>query len=260
MDATANALGSRSDVWGFSGGAQVSLAPHWRLGFAGGYESVDLQSGAFASGEGTRVHAGTALKYIDGAFSLTGTVSGGLSDYDTERRFNFGGFAGMASGRQDVDYVSGALQASYVESFGSVYVKPLMEGRITRLEGEGFEETGGGGAGLRVNGFSETFVSVSPALEIGANHAMGSGMTWRPYVRGGVSWRSEDVLVVGAGFSAAPGSGFLVATEVDDLLGEVSAGFDVISAGGGVLRLEGDGRFGETSESYGASLKGSLPF
>lgn len=260
MDATANALGSRSEVWGFSGGAQVSLAPRWRLGFAGGYESVDLQSGAFASGDGTRVHAGTALKYIDGAFSLTGTVSGGLSDYDTERRFNFGGFAGTGEGRQDVDYVSGALQASYVEAWGSAYVKPLVEGRITRLEADGFEETGGGGAGLTVSGFSETFISVSPALEVGANHDMGSGMTWRPYVRGGVSWRNEDVLAVGAGFGAAPGSGFVVATALDDVLAEVNAGFDLISAGGGVLRLEGDGRFGDKSESYGASLKGSLPF
>lgn len=258
LEGGANALGAHAGVWGMSGGTQVALSPRWRLGFAGGYESIDLQSGGFASGEGTRTQGGTALKYIDGPVSLTGTLSGGVGDYQTQRRFNFGGFTGMAEGRQDTGFVSGALEASYVETAGPAYIKPVLEGRITRLVASGLEESGGPGA-LGVGSVSETVVSVMPALEVGINQEIGAGAI-RSYLRGGLRWRSAEGIDVGAEFAGVPGSFFVVGTGLDDLLGEVSAGLDVMSGDGAVLRLQGDGRFGERTQSYGASLKGSLSF
>jgi uncharacterized protein with beta-barrel porin domain len=162
----------------------------------------------------------------------------------------FGGFAGTATGDSSTDYVSGHLHASYLLEQGGWYVKPLIEGMATHINSDGLTETGGGGAALVAAGESDTILSVSPAVEIGNEYRFIQISIVRPFIRAGVTWRDGDDLDLRGAFAAAPaGAGaFVISTAMDDLLANVSAGFDVINLDGAVPRLQYDGRFGEETQ------------
>lgn len=257
-EAGVDAIGAGATSWGFSGGGQVALAEHWHLGLAGGYEQVELESGA-ASAHTDRGQAGLSLKHVHGRFSLSAIASGGWGQADTERVMSFGGFAGTAQGSGDIGYASGRLQAAYVMSAGSLYVKPLAEAVLTHVWSSGVTETSPAGGGLAIAAASETFLSLSPAVEVGGNWQAG-GKSVRPYVRAGVVWRERDRIGTEAHFAGAGSPGFSVLTEIDDLVADVAAGLDVVSVEGMAVRLEGDGRFGASEISYGGSLKTSISF
>jgi uncharacterized protein with beta-barrel porin domain len=108
---------------------------------------------------------------------------------------------------------------------------------------------------------NDTFWAISPALEIGSEYRLAGLSVLRPFVRAGVTWRDGDNINLAAAFSVAPAAGaFVINTAVDDVLADVSAGFDLINAKGAVLRMQYDGRFGEETRQNSASLKGSVPF
>ena len=172
----------------------------------------------------------------------------------------FGGFAATATSKSDTDYVTGWLHAAYLFDAGGWYAKPLVDARITEIDFGGARE--GGAAGLVVSGARDTVLSVSPALEIGREFRFDSVSVWRPFVRAGVTWHDDDRFVTQAAFAGAAGGvpGFQIATDVDDVLFDISAGVDVIAGDGAVLRAQYDGSFGSGLSRNSVSLKGSVPF
>jgi outer membrane autotransporter protein len=179
------------------------------------------------------------------------------------RPMAFGGFAGVAEGENDVDYASGRLHAAYLlAQGGGWYLKPQVDGVVTYVDSHGLTETGGGGAALAVGGSSETVFAVSPALEIGSELRFSEISVLRPFLRAGVTWRDGDSFSLDAGFADGPAgtNPFTITTALDDVLADVSAGFDLINSQGAALRLQYDGRFGEETAQNSASIKGSVPF
>ena len=85
--------------WGQGGSATASIRAQfalndvWRLGFAAGYQSSNLNSANGATGEGEQAQAGIALKYNSGPLLLAGALTGGRVWTDTTRSLNFGGGA-----------------------------------------------------------------------------------------------------------------------------------------------------------------------
>jgi uncharacterized protein with beta-barrel porin domain len=69
----------------------------WRLGFAAGYDRINLENGAGASSDGNRANVGGVLKYNPGPLLLAAGVTGGWGFYDTTRMFSFGGFNAKAT-------------------------------------------------------------------------------------------------------------------------------------------------------------------
>ncbi|WP_171946426.1 autotransporter outer membrane beta-barrel domain-containing protein [Hyphomicrobium sp. CS1GBMeth3] len=261
LDATADNVGADSTVGSFSGGVQLALATDWRLALAAGYDSISLDAGPRASADGDRAHLGVAVKYNPGPLLLAAAASGGWSAFDTRRTIAFGGFNDTATGDSDVNYASGRLHAAVLLDQGSWYLKPLVDGTVTYIDADGVAERGGSAA-LTVGGTSDTIYAVSPALEIGGEMRFSELSVLRPFLRAGVTWRAGDSLDLAASFATAPaGVGpFTIATALDDVLADVSAGVDLINAGGAVLRVQYDGRFGEDTAQNSASLKGSVPF
>lgn len=261
LETTQNNIGSESTVGSFSGGAQLALGSNWKLGLAAGYDTLSVDSGR-ASADGDRANVGAVLKYNPGPFLLAAAASGGWSSFDTVRSMAFGGFAGTAEGTNDIDHVSGRVHAAYLIDQGSWYLKPQVDGSVTYIDQHGLTEAGGGGAALSVAGSTDTVFAVSPALEIGSEFAISDLSVLRPFVRVGVTWRDGDSLDLGAEFIEAPAGAnpFTIFTAVDDVLADVSAGFDLINTQGAALRLQYDGRFGEETAQNSASVKGSVPF
>jgi uncharacterized protein with beta-barrel porin domain len=262
LETTRNNIGSESTVGSFSGGAQLALASNWKLGLAAGYDHVSIDTGTGASADGDRANVGAVLKYNPGPFLLAASASGGWSSFDTTRPMAFGGFAGTAEGNSDIDHVSGRLHAAYLINQGGWYLKPQVDGSVTYIDQHGLTEAGGGGAALSVAGSTDTLYSVSPALEVGSEFRISDLSVLRPFVRVGVTWRDGDSLDLGAEFLEAPAgtTPFTIFTALDDVLADVSAGFDLINNQGAALRLQYDGRFGEETAQNSASIKGSVPF
>ena len=262
LDHTTDNIGADATVGSFSAGAQVALAPDWKLGFAAGYDNISLSTGNHASADGDRANVGAALKYNPGPLLLAAVVSGGRSSFDTTRPLSFGGFTAEVTGDSDINHVSGLLHAAYLVNLGDWYLKPQVSGSVTRLDLHGLSETGGGGAALLVAGKSDTAFSVSPALEIGSELPLGGISVLRPFLKAGVTWRDDDNLDITAAFAAAPAGigSFTVNSALDDVLADVSAGFDIVNGDGAALRVQYDGRFGEDTTQNSGSIKGSVPF
>lgn len=182
--------------------------------------------------------------------------------YDTTRLMNFGGFNRTAQGDQEIDVLQGRFRASYVLGNPGLYYKPMIDAAVTGVDLGSVTETGAGGASLRVHSGDHTVFSVSPAMELGTEWWWSNGTLVRPYVRGGLTWYSEDDVTVTASFLGAPGSvaPFTIAANTDDVQADVNAGVEMISGGDSTLRLFYDGHFGDRIAVNAAGFKASVKF
>ncbi len=246
----------------FAAGAQFALNDVWRLGAGIGYQTSTLSTDTNATSTGDQVQGGVALKYNPGALLLAGVFSGGHGWYDTTRPMSFGGFAATAQGDQEIDVLQGRLRASYVLGNPGLYYKPMIDAAVTGVDLGSVTETGAGGASLRVHSGDHTVFSVSPAMELGTEWWWSNGTLVRPYVRGGLTWYSEDDVTVTASFLGAPGSvaPFTIAANTDDVQADVNAGVEMISGGDSTLRLFYDGHFGDRIAVNAAGFKASVKF
>ena len=262
QDRTTQTLGIEETSFQAAGGAQVALGPVWRLGGALGYEHSNLDTDTNAKAEGDRFNGGAVVKYNPGPLLLAAAVSGSLGSYDTDRRIAFPGFGAKASGNNDIDTVDGRFRAAYQLGSGNWYLKPMVDLDATHINLDNVKESGAGGVGLAVRGNDETVFSATPALELGAQFGSPGGTLVRPYVRGGATFFDDPDFVLLASFEGAPGGvgPFRIATSTDDVVADVSAGFDVIGADGASFRLYYDGRFGDTVEEHAGGIKGTWPF
>jgi outer membrane autotransporter protein len=261
QDANSGTYGFDEDATGVSGGAQWAWNGPWYGGVSFGYENSDISGKQAFSSDGDRYRVGGSLKYIAGPWYVGGAITGSWSNYDSTRLISFPCFASWATSDQDFSDIGGQLRVAYEVDRGTWYWKPLVDFNVTNVDMDGFTERGGNGAGLRVSASDETVFSVTPALEIGNEWVMQNGGLVRPYVRAGVSFYNDADFPIAVGFAAAPGvAAFSTTGEIDDVLGDVSAGVTFLSVAGSSLSVSYDGRFGDTIEEHSASAKASMKF
>lgn len=111
---------------------------------------------------------------------------------------------------------------------------PHIDATITNIKLNGLTENGGGGGALGVDGGSQSIWAISPGVEIGGQVEYSNVAALCPYARVSVTWRDGENVGLGASFAAAPASNgaFAIYTTIDDVLADVSAGFDIINNGG----------------------------
>jgi outer membrane autotransporter protein len=261
-DGTFEKMRTAEDSYRFAAGGQFGLSEQWHIGVAFRYETLEQDTGDSAASDGQRFHAGAALKYSQGPLLLAGAVSAGRSWYDTERDFGFGGFSESASSSHEVDYLNGLLRAAYLLPMGDYYLKPNADLNVTHVSSNGFKEKGGGGAALEVDDEGGTYVSLSPALEAGAEWQLSSGTLIRPFISGGVTWFGDTGFTGTSSFIVAPegADSFVTRTEIDKVMGKVTAGIDIIGVGDFDLRLRYEGAFGEAIANQALGLRASMRF
>lgn len=261
QDQTRQSLGFDEDAWRFAAGAQFAIAAGTHINVAAGYENGSLTS-ASARADVDRAMAGIAVKHQMGPLMLSAALTGGYGWHDDKRTLAFDGFSAVARADHDVSFVAGRLRAAWLQQMGGWYVKPMADIDVTHIHASGVRETGGGGAALSVASRSDTFVSFSPALEIGSEIRAGGGLLLRPYARAGMTVFSDTEFAVTSQFLAAPAGvpGFSTLTEVDRVVADVSAGVHLLGASGMTLRLGYDGRFGDTIREHSIGAKATFPF
>lgn len=141
-------------------------------------------------------------------------------------------------------------------------MKPQVDLDATRLDLDGTRESGAGGASLVVKGNDQTYLSASPALELGTQFAMANGTLIRPYVRGGATVFDETDFTLTASFAGTPKgvAPFRIRTRIDDVMANVSAGVEVLDVRSASVKIFYDGRFGDTTQENAVGAKATVPF
>ncbi len=261
-DGGSNGIGYQETASFFSAGAQFDLGGPWRLGTGIGYENTDLETNNISKSEGDRLHVGGVVKYNPGPLFLAASITGGRGWNNNERRVAFGGFNTVATSETDTSFVSGRFTAAYLMSFGAWYIKPQVNVAATYLKRDGYTETGGGGVALSILESDDTVVSVTPALEFGAQYPVAGGGIARPFIRAGIKWLDTSSFTTSASFGGAPAgiAPFTITSRIDDVVADIGAGVDFITPGDTVLRLQYDGQYGEMTRQHAGSAKLSVAF
>ncbi|WP_415714940.1 autotransporter domain-containing protein [Roseibium sp.] len=247
---------------GLAGGAQVSFAPNWFAGVGFGYENASLSTGSDADSTSNRFNAGASLKYQNGPLLLATAVSGGIDDYDTDRTINFGGLNLVATSGHRVSHVSGQVRAAYLFEHGTWFAKPQLDVNVTHLNRGSVTESGGGAANLSISGSSDTYFSITPAVEVGNEINLTDGGVLRPFVRAGVSFYPDSETGLSADFLSAPAgtSGFTNSSDFGNAFADVAIWATALFGNGATLKLSYDGALSSNTQQHGFSLKGSLAF
>lgn len=155
-------------TFGYAGGVQFELDPGWFAGVAVGYEYVDLSNASFGA-KGNRFQAGASLRREFGATALSGSVSGGFSDYDfTRTAFGTTG-AAYANSNPGIWWVGGHAKIGHAFALTDrLTVDPSVDIGVTHVAQHGFNETGSGAFLLQVGAFDSTIFSVNPTVDFTA--------------------------------------------------------------------------------------------
>lgn len=257
QDASFDKAGIDSNSSGLMGGVQTQLHENvWGgLGFAIEKNSAVIDT---TLSDGTWWQAGGVLKWVQGPWKLSGSLSGGQGNIDMTR---FAGAGAVADSSTDVTVVTSLARLAYSFEDGGFYVTPMVDLGASYLRMDGFTETGAGLFNLAAASSSEWIISGGPAVEIGAT-VQQQGLTFRPFVKAGVMFLSRDSFDVAARFASLPSSagGFVLASGFDDVYATVDAGVTLFSADSINLKLSYEGRFGEDSRQNGVDAKLSINY
>jgi outer membrane autotransporter protein len=261
QDASAKGIGYDEQTWGVSGGGQVSVAPNYVLGIAGGFEQGNADATSGASAETDRAYAGVTLKHNVGPWIVAGAVFGGTGSTDVTRQINFGGLATTATGDQTISHLSGRLRVAYQAGGNALYVKPLIDLDATQLWLGSVQEQGGVGA-LNIASSGETIFSAAPAVEIGGETKLEGGTLVRPFARVGGVFYSEDSIALSSAFLGGPAgiANFETLAQVEQAMANVGAGLDMLWADGTAIRAQYDGLFGGDTQQHSFGAKASVRF
>ncbi len=252
-DATSDNLGFDATTWGIATGGQRALGNDWFVGAALAYQNSSLTSDASrASSDGDRLFVGLSGKRVSGPFELAAAGHVGYGSYDISRNPITGG---TVSGTQKQWSASGRLRAAYLHESGNLFVKPRVDLALDHFFGSDFTETGGGNA-LSVSLDSETYVSLQPAIEIGATMKNEDGTVWRPGITVGLTqYLGNPGPSLSAGFAGNPAIPFSHSTGIDGAHLDLAATLDVFTANAVTFRAEAGASFSDNSTAYGGDIK-----
>ena len=276
VDSGGGTIGFEEETAGVSIGWQVEVVDNWQIGIGGGFEKATIDTDAGARSEGDRYMGGVSIKHQRGPLRLAAAVSGGVAEYETTRRVSFGGFSDTVRSTQDVTHAAAEFRLAYRFDFGGWYAQPFVNGAATWIDLDDATEEGGAAA-LAIEGRDQTFLSVTPGVELGAEFALNDSFALKPFLRAGAGFVDNPELALDAGFVEAPaGAGaFVESVAIDDFYADVEAGVTLFKLGGGSKRggrFFGDlgsraaisfvyeGRINENTRQNGAFIKAALPF
>ncbi len=257
------APGYDGSVFGIATGGQFEIQPDLFVGLAAGYESSSYNGDYGASHvDGDTGFVAAAIKRQWGGLLISGAVSASYGAFDTTRSIDLPSFDGVARGDMDVTTFSGRVRAAYTMGSERAYVRPVVDLDVVSTHASGYDERDAGAYNLRIESESQTAFIATPALELGTRQEFSDGWVARGFVRGGVSFSTEDSWETSASLSqAAAGSGtFDSAIPIADIVGRVAAGAQLTHVGGFDVTAEYEGAFGSGFASHSGTLKISYRF
>ena len=259
------------DAWGtsqfdsdvYAMGAQFALGEHWFAGIGASHEEISGKGNSDAwHSDGTTTQAGLSLKYQSNAWKFSGVLSYATSETETVRNGQvvepF-----VARVDRDSDSLGLLLVGSYDFEFGMGYVRPVVELGASRIEADEAAEIGADVLNLILEGSSETFTWVRPAVETGIEYLFESDTRARLYARVGVRhYFGDDYTEVQAGLQAVDTAVNPISMEVglgqDAIIG--TAGIDVLFSNEMTLQFQYRYETADNLELNAGLLKFTMPF
>lgn len=190
-------------------------------------------------------------------------VSGGHGWYNAKRFLDSLLPGTTARSDPELSFISNRLRIGHAFEKQSWYVRPMVDLGVSYLYSHAFGEHGADGANLNVKRERETYVSLTPALEIGGERALLENWLVPPYVKLGLThFFTGTTPRLSATMQGAPAgvAAFTVEGKNDKNYGELSLGADLLSAKGFNLRVGYRGQFSNHTNAHGGFLKLSIPF
>jgi outer membrane autotransporter protein len=263
QDRTDAQLGFERRAQGFSAGVQRELRTDLHVGVGIGYEhsKTDVEP-ALASSSGDQLQLGAIVKRRWGQRTLAWSLSAGRGRFDTARTVDpSAGVVARAEPR--VAFAASHLRFGHGFDHGGWYLRPTVDLGWTWLERKAFDEQGAGALNLSVARQRDDVWTLRPAVEIGGDWRLASGLQLRPFVRVGALHRLSggEAELQASLQGAAPGvAPFAVTSALDRTIGELEAAVDVFRADQSVLRFGYSGQFGDTLRSHAATVKWAWRF
>jgi uncharacterized protein YhjY with autotransporter beta-barrel domain len=260
QSSTGGSLGFDADERHVAYGVEAALDDDWHLGFAGSVGTTDIGMDSSASADGTYYQAGVVVKRDMGPWQLSAVLSGGAGDFDTSRTLFVGE---KARGNQDVWNLSARLRAVRTFAEKNWYANPRLDLGIDRVGTGSVDEKGAQGFDLRVSGSAQTYYSLSPAVEMGAELTMRNGTLLRPTLTLGVTQflgdpqpASESRLEV----AGSAGGSFRSETSFDKTYLDAAAGVDIFASERMTVKLSAFGSFSENTTTGGGAARFEFTF
>lgn len=260
LSATPAQQGVSQTVTSASGGMQFALAGDWRMGVGLGYGASRLTTSTGATSDGTQVHAGVALKYNPGPLLLAATASYSHGWYDSRRPVSIGAVTGTAAGDPQIDAYTAGLRIAYAFGTSEFYFKPALDAFASRVEMNGFTETGVSAANLTVADSSGASYRIAPSVEIGGSWDMPANAHVRTFLKAGFAYNVGEFPIAST-FAGETGiAPFVTRTELDELTATLGAGLDLFAENGATLRASYSFETGERITAHSVGLKASIAF
>ena len=267
QEVTDSSMGYDRKAAGLSGAVQRAVGDGtWHLGGGFAYEQSTLDVEELAHTTGDQIQLGAIVKKGFGATVLSADINLGYGTYDTSRFVNLPTPGVTAQSKQDVTFLAGHLRLAHaIEQRFNLYLKPMIDLGLMRARFPGFEESGAGAANLSVQGHSESYANLTPAVEIGGEMKTALGTLWRPYAKLGVThFLSGTTPEITASFQGAPGGTqpptFTVQNGIDRNYGNVEIGLTVLATKGIVVQAGYGGSFSTHTKFNSGMIKLSMPY
>jgi outer membrane autotransporter protein len=143
-------------------GFDVAAGPHTRVGFGLGYARSEIDGQTFGSGSAEtsfNSYRGTIYAAHEiGPWFMLADASIGLNDYTGTRNISFTGVQRRAEADYDGQDYTGSLTGGYRLATNGFIVTPRASLQYTHVDVGGYEESGAGDIGLRVESQSYDFL------------------------------------------------------------------------------------------------------
>lgn len=254
-------LGFDANSWQLAGGGQIDVGNDWHLGTALSYEGRSLNADdSNANSDGGQFQAGVSAKRRWGATELSGSLAMGYGDFDNDRVL----WPGAAvSGSQKLWLFSGQVRIAHLLQWGRWAFKPRLDLGVDYLTMDAFNESGTTDLRLRIDGQSDTYVNLQPAIDIATEIVTADGLLIRPKLTLGITQFLGDTSPTVSGRLAdAPAQvpSFTASTGLDETRFDVAAAVDIFTRADLMIRAEVFGSFSDNSKSYGGGLKIGMEF
>lgn len=246
---------------GFSGGFQRALdMTDWRVGAAFGISELETSSDV-GRADGTYLNAGVVVKYAPGPFVLSAGLSNSWGSLDMMRTADLGASDQILLAQTDNRTTDLNLRGAYAFDQGNYYIKPQLDLHAVRLRADGYTETGGSAA-LAIDALDETYFSLSPSVELGANLMAQNGHVTRGFLRlGSTHYAGAGVDLQGRLASdMSEQDAFVVSAGNDRAVVDLAAGLTSFSIEGWSAEVLYSGSFADNIDQHAVMFKLSAQF
>ncbi|MCK5041177.1 MAG: autotransporter outer membrane beta-barrel domain-containing protein [Sphingomonadales bacterium] len=247
----------------FAGGIQKEVGHNTHLGFglSAVYGRQDIGDAITSTSDSLQF--GVILKHRNKNTLFSMLANGGYSWHNTAREVVLDNQSLKANSSPNNGFLSmQARVAQNIDLGANWYITPSISTVATHVMNSGFTEAGAAGANLIIFASSETYISLRPTVELGAEFKGSSGDLWRPFISYGQSHIVDGQPVVTALFEGTPDgiAPFAVNGTFEKITKEMSLGIRYFNTKGAVFRVVAKRETTPNTRSIDVSLKVALPF